>query len=669
MMIADNISAGLDPSRHLGLDPSTSPISLTSWINLIRVAVEERGMDTVFRIYDPTTDTELYMLDRWGAATVDQVEEWIKTLSVDGVPSYVPGATDTDSWTITTAPVCHHDVDNLTFSGKVIERSIDLALWEMVEREMGTARSGPLMFLHIVRRLQQTNAPAIRNMIEELRKLSIRNYPGQNAELLSDDITTLCRKISGAGSAPPDLAVLVATCYIDCDVMNFQMSANKIEDAVVDSTSAMTWQSIVQKSKDKYRDLVSRGRWTPAGVPKTTDNVPGLLAATDRNCWRCNQPGHRRENCPNPPATVCTTNPTSAASTRGGGGNRGRRDSTRSAPAWMKEAPDSGASTTKVVHDKHYTWCAKCKHWLTGEKRHETHEHVDGWRSRKNASVAPSEISSVTAPSANNATVVVPASTPQANNCSLQLNPSLFMAISDMKPASRPNRPDSDDDDDGSRPPGLPNIIMTPQSNDGDGNIFDHIHDEEYPVISAVDRTEFPDDQFDVFYDAVPAFHDVEATAASTAPFATVDAVAASLACAPLIMAANSTILRVHCHGCDGTARMRVACRTCNPSVARLPALSEHGYLLQTAAADDDGFEDALSGATDEARHGQNGGDSVESIFHRTEFGQADDDTVRSGDEGRCFYCGHTGLLNTQCNSCRRSDRYYDMFLNYNAGP
>jgi hypothetical protein len=60
--------------RRLSLDKKTSKISLTPWVNALRAYYyEEHGMDTVFRIYNSDTDTELYLLKDWGTATPEKV--------------------------------------------------------------------------------------------------------------------------------------------------------------------------------------------------------------------------------------------------------------------------------------------------------------------------------------------------------------------------------------------------------------------------------------------------------------------------------------------------------------------------------------------------------------------------------------------------------------------
>ena len=59
--IEETITSGLLDSK--GLDIDNSSVSLTSWVSLIRVMIEDSGMDTVFRIISPDKSSEKYLLE------------------------------------------------------------------------------------------------------------------------------------------------------------------------------------------------------------------------------------------------------------------------------------------------------------------------------------------------------------------------------------------------------------------------------------------------------------------------------------------------------------------------------------------------------------------------------------------------------------------------------
>ena len=41
---------------------------LTAWVKSIRGYLKEIGLDTVFRIFDPVSNTKIYLLMYWGYA-------------------------------------------------------------------------------------------------------------------------------------------------------------------------------------------------------------------------------------------------------------------------------------------------------------------------------------------------------------------------------------------------------------------------------------------------------------------------------------------------------------------------------------------------------------------------------------------------------------------------
>jgi hypothetical protein len=64
--IEKRATQGLPEACRLSLDEKTSKVTLTLWVNALRAYCEEHGVDTVFHIYNPNTDSELYLLKNWG---------------------------------------------------------------------------------------------------------------------------------------------------------------------------------------------------------------------------------------------------------------------------------------------------------------------------------------------------------------------------------------------------------------------------------------------------------------------------------------------------------------------------------------------------------------------------------------------------------------------------
>jgi hypothetical protein len=134
---------GLPEDRHIGPDEKTSKNTLTSWVNTIHIYMEERGLDSVFRVYDGEADTETYLLTDWGSANPEH-------------SSGVPHPDDGDN-TKDTQQVCDYDHDNLKWSGKAILNSVSLELWETAEKDLGADTVGLEVSAAVVYKLQQVS--------------------------------------------------------------------------------------------------------------------------------------------------------------------------------------------------------------------------------------------------------------------------------------------------------------------------------------------------------------------------------------------------------------------------------------------------------------------------------------------------------------------------------
>ena len=352
---------GLPEARQLGADEKTSKISLTSWVNSVRVYMEDRGLDTVFRIEDAISGKEVYLLDQWGLANQDLVETWVESLKT--------GVTKKDG-TINTP--CTFDLENLEWSGKAILKSITLPLWESIERDQGVETTGPEAFTAIINKQQQVNASSVRSLIDKLGKLKLIEEPGQDVNAFGDKVTDLCRRIVGTGSPPADLTSIVAARFLGADVLSFNMKAITMHDLADENRDAITWEAIILKLKNKYILLESQGLWTPkrtkqensvnefaamtAAINSLTTKVSTMSSGESGIiCHHCQKPGHIKPNCPD----------LKQAATQ------------KKENAWKTVAPAEGEPETKVVDGVTYSFCKKpqCSKWQSGDRAHETSDH------------------------------------------------------------------------------------------------------------------------------------------------------------------------------------------------------------------------------------------------------------------------------------------------------
>jgi hypothetical protein len=91
---------------------------LTSWVNSTQSYMEERGLDTVFHVYNGQTNSQTYLLTDWGSTSQAKINAWVATLHTTGVPK-------ADG---TIHSPCNYGLDNLKWSGKAILNSVTLPL-------------------------------------------------------------------------------------------------------------------------------------------------------------------------------------------------------------------------------------------------------------------------------------------------------------------------------------------------------------------------------------------------------------------------------------------------------------------------------------------------------------------------------------------------------------
>ena len=128
---------------------------LTAWVNSLRGYLEERGLDTFFRIFDPFRNTKVYLLKYWGLDDPDQVVAW-ENLFLTRIGG---------------ALVFYYNVDNLKCSKKYIMNSISLDIWESIKKYLVIVSNGPATYAAVISNIHQVSSSAILNIVDDLRKI------------------------------------------------------------------------------------------------------------------------------------------------------------------------------------------------------------------------------------------------------------------------------------------------------------------------------------------------------------------------------------------------------------------------------------------------------------------------------------------------------------------
>ena len=78
----------------------------------------------------------------------------------------------------------------------------------------------------------------------------------------------MARWTSGAGSAPIDLSTLVATTFVDCEVLVFQLKDTGFHYLVNSNSKSLSVDEIIWILKTKFQSLKYQGLWSPAESKK-----------------------------------------------------------------------------------------------------------------------------------------------------------------------------------------------------------------------------------------------------------------------------------------------------------------------------------------------------------------------------------------------------------------
>ena len=83
----------------------------------------------------------------------------------------------------------------------------------------------------------------------------------------------MARQIIITGSAPIRLSTLVATSFMDCQVLSFQLKDTELHYLFIINPKALSENEIARNLKNKFRFLKDQGLWSPAESKKVDTEV------------------------------------------------------------------------------------------------------------------------------------------------------------------------------------------------------------------------------------------------------------------------------------------------------------------------------------------------------------------------------------------------------------
>ena len=355
-----DLQAPLSERFHLDVGTeSNSTVTLTQWIGEMKRAMEQRGLDSVFRVAPDVTRgvDETYLLQEWGKANLAEVKDFVAKLK-----------SNNDKY----------DLDNLDFTTEVIRGSLGPELFSRVTAFAAPDATGPELFKIAVDQVSTMSDHMIRHLCDKLRKLRLKDIPGENVQELSKTISEIVKKIIASGNTPSDLNDLVVCPFTFASSRMFEAKAMNLYTTIENKTYNHDWRSILDSLTGTYLKLVQQDLYPPANVGKPDPDArmqamiakevsklqltsagnsgggnTGRPSQGQRKCFKCGSTEHIKKDCPQ------------------------QQD-------WRSIPPDTskGESTEKVVNGITYKWCGKCRRnkgrWNGGDKAHFTGNHRSG---------------------------------------------------------------------------------------------------------------------------------------------------------------------------------------------------------------------------------------------------------------------------------------------------
>jgi hypothetical protein len=355
-------------------------VLFVDWIDQLRMFMEDTGQDGVFHL---TKDSkEVNLLVDFGSLDVEETTTAVQAIKTEN---------------------CVYDINNLKTSGIAVRASLSTSMLQRIKGMVPVSASGPETLAAVIAAHQVLDTSGCRILVEELRKLKLREFPAENVDEFRLKVLEKGRRIEGCLQPPPDLAALITACFRGTQSVDFNMEVAEWYKKAT-RRRVTDWREIISELTITYKTLVNNGEW-PAATNRKEDvakTIQGLFSKMEnkldskienkiqnklqqgnggrnrsngggnqtetRTCHHCGKAGHIKPNCPE-------LKP--AGSSNGGGGSTAPTTTTPSSLPGKKryEAPADNESHTKKLGNDTWKWCAKCKRWNKGDSAHLTDEH------------------------------------------------------------------------------------------------------------------------------------------------------------------------------------------------------------------------------------------------------------------------------------------------------
>lgn len=259
----------------------------------------------------------------------------------------------------------------------------------------------PLVYLHLMKIVRNVSIDYCNTLKQKIRSRQPSQYPGQDLAQMAIDFRADVDELVTAGQYEHNLSLIILEAFLSAGGSqpleeykhSLRILHDKLEEKLLDigfmtqdeATSIiikeeLSVRDICRIATDKYRTLVSRGRWPPARHNPDSKAAPTKFGAytlvphdqktkKKDGCFNCGSLEHMARECPEPKKEHPQLKKQLPQKQQRPNTNPKRHENRN---PWKRTPPGTNDNLTKKVNDKTWHWCAKCDRWST---THGTNEH------------------------------------------------------------------------------------------------------------------------------------------------------------------------------------------------------------------------------------------------------------------------------------------------------
>ncbi|MGH3053547.1 MAG: hypothetical protein ACRDL7_01040, partial [Gaiellaceae bacterium] len=292
--------------------------TLSIFGKLVMKHLRNSGMDSVFYFVDPVDNEEKCIIEHFSRFTPDYVLKETEKMTDE------------------------YDIQNLQWSADFLIVSISKQQKANIAKFPHADNNGPLTWMYLVSENTMANERALQTLLFKLQKLSVRDYPGENVQMCTREISEICQKLDAGNMLPTNINGILCSIFIKCSVSSFSQYFNYVRGHMKKNPTEYTWVSLINEADGEYIDTMTAESWLPTSEAKgmaasVTELKPKESKERDVRCHNCNEKGHFARNCPKDRKAS-------------GGTKKGRKK----LPAWRTAPPNGGQAERKDVDGRAY---------------------------------------------------------------------------------------------------------------------------------------------------------------------------------------------------------------------------------------------------------------------------------------------------------------------------